>query len=292
MSVQGLLRSSDAMSILSHTKNKGKVLTIFLLPYTSWSRTLIITKKMLRVQRTRCCANKLFMVSDRLSCKQRKQQFHFIYNKSSNNEYDTCLVSDVKKISNENRPRRVKNIDSVGHLKCGRGQSVRGPRACTAYGNKCATCVYKKVSIVTNVSVVLHPIKVRGQLCDIPRRMTRKKTIDKVNITVKLDIGAQVSVLPLDIFKKVREGQEGVEKTKVGTKQLFYWPRMSTGIEQMYPGAGHVRNSGGLFGESNLYLVKFKDFDILKWVLRSSKRLEMLSLYRLTTSPTDYIYDH
>ncbi|KAJ8884101.1 hypothetical protein PR048_015958 [Dryococelus australis] len=109
---------------------------------------------------------------------QSKQQGHLIHNKNGDSENESCTLSEVKKVFNDQRLRHVKPSDS----------GIHGPKACPAYGKKCVKCDVlnhfarsrrvRKVQVVEHVeshssqeslycdsvSVALHPVKVRGQI--------------------------------------------------------------------------------------------------------------------------------
>ncbi|XP_063229466.1 uncharacterized protein LOC134534803 [Bacillus rossius redtenbacheri] len=183
------------------------------------------------------------------ACEQSKQQAHLIHSKNGDSESDTVLISAVSKSSSEQRQRPVKDGETKGEFQCRRCQSVHGPKACPAYGKKCAkcgvlnhfarSCRVRKVQVVERIelsssqeslycdSVSVCPVDIRGRIkshrdsssASYPNEWQEKVSIEGVKMMVKLDTGAQVSVLPLQVFKKV-DKQFRVEPTNVKLKTL------------------------------------------------------------------------
>lgn len=182
---------------------------------------------------------------------QSKQQVHIIHNESGGSDRETVVVSEVRETLGHNKSKhRPTNSRTMGKdFNCGRCQSVHGPKACPAYGKKCAkcgllnhfarACRVRKVQVLEKsdtcssqeslycdgITVTLDAVKVKNKNCDSkaqkehPNEWRQKISIEELKMVVKLDTGAQVSVLPSRIFKKVNN-QFLVRPTNVKLKTL------------------------------------------------------------------------
>lgn len=161
---------------------------------------------------------------------------------------DCCRTAEISKLQAKNLQGEKPEIDSLRkkvHQKfnkskgkemttifdCRRCGMKHGPRECPAYGKKCKKCgklnhfaigcKVKKIKELTEQINVESASKESSfcidqvEIANINSRWFEMIQINESNVKVKLDTGADVNVLPLNIYNKVKKSNVKLESTNM-----------------------------------------------------------------------------
>ena len=125
----------------------------------------------------------------------------------------SAVEGNVRKKVTKNKPGKSVGQKAVTEQICGKCGYKHEPRKCPSFGKVCKNCnkrnhfakkckskkMHEVLENDSDSDIFLNSIETKDQLND----WTVNVKIQKKNIRVKLDTGAQCNVLPLHVYKHV-----------------------------------------------------------------------------------------
>ncbi|KAL4719359.1 hypothetical protein ACJJTC_004458 [Scirpophaga incertulas] len=153
-------------------------------------------------------------------CQTKEHASHQVSQMNNASTSSVCAISKNSRLKIKSQP-----TPKTEKFKCRRCQNVHGPRECPAFGKVCKKCGLKNhfaVSCMVKTNKRIKEVQQRVSSSDsecsfsceeVSSKYKNKNvwfeyiTIENLSVKCKLDTGADVSIMPIELFNKINEKQ-------------------------------------------------------------------------------------